>query len=78
VNLDGGKAGLWPGFSVTMHVETRYGNDVNDIDGMFSSPISTWRFIWLAYANSLCALTSESRILGSAFVSGETGGACLD
>jgi porin len=36
VNIDGGKAGLWPGFSVTTHVETRYGNDVNDIDGMFS------------------------------------------
>jgi hypothetical protein len=36
VNIDGGKAGLWPGISVTTHVETRYGNDVNDIDGMFS------------------------------------------
>ena len=35
-NIDGGKAGLWPGFSVTTHVETRYGNDVNDVDGMFS------------------------------------------
>jgi porin len=23
VNFDGGKAGLWPGFSVTTHVETR-------------------------------------------------------
>jgi len=36
VNLDGGKAGLWQGFSITTHVETRYGEDVNDIDGMFS------------------------------------------
>ena len=36
VNLDGGKAGLWQGFSITTHIETRYGNDVNDIDGMFS------------------------------------------
>ena len=36
VSIDGGKAGLWPGFSVTTHVETRHGNDVNDIDGMFS------------------------------------------
>src|SRR6058998_3341825 len=36
VNLDGGKAGLWPGFSITTHIETRYGNDVNEIDGMFS------------------------------------------
>ena len=35
MNIDGGKAGLWPGFSVTTHVGTRYGNDVNDIDGMF-------------------------------------------
>src|SRR5207248_8009053 len=36
VNLDGGKAGLWLGFSITTHIETRYGNDVNEIDGMFS------------------------------------------
>src|SRR6266446_102244 len=36
MNLDGGKAGLWPGFSITTHIETRYGNDVNEIDGMFS------------------------------------------
>src|SRR5438093_10637208 len=36
VNLDGGKADLWPGFSITTHIETRYGNDVNEIDGMFS------------------------------------------
>jgi porin len=36
VNFDGGKAGLWPGFSVTTHIETRYGEDVNGIDGMFS------------------------------------------
>jgi porin len=36
VNLDGGKASLWPGFSVTTHIETRYGNDINAIDGMFS------------------------------------------
>lgn len=36
VNFDGGKAGLWPGFSVTTHIETRYGEDVNGIDGLFS------------------------------------------
>jgi porin len=36
LNLDGGKLGLWPGFSVTAHAETRYGNDINNIDGMFS------------------------------------------
>ena len=36
LNIDGNKAGLWQGFLVTMHAETRYGEDVNDIDGMFS------------------------------------------
>src|SRR5438093_9566376 len=35
VNLDGGKAGLWQGFSITTHIETRYGEDVNEIDGRF-------------------------------------------
>lgn len=35
-NLDGAKAGLWPGFSVTTHIETRYGNDVNNVDSMLS------------------------------------------
>src|SRR5262249_34960122 len=36
LDIDGNKAGLWKGFLVTMHVETRYGEDVNGIDGMFS------------------------------------------
>lgn len=36
LNIDGNKAGLWKGFFVTMHAETRYGQDVNGIDGMFS------------------------------------------
>jgi len=36
LNIDGTKAGLWRGFFVTMHAETRYGEDVNGIDGMFS------------------------------------------
>ncbi|HEY1269756.1 MAG TPA: carbohydrate porin [Candidatus Binatia bacterium] len=36
LNIDGDKAGLWRGFSATMHAETRYGEDVNGIDGMFS------------------------------------------
>ena len=36
LKLDGGKLGLWQGFSITTHAETRYGNDVNTIDGMFS------------------------------------------
>lgn len=36
LNIDGNKAGLWKGFFVTMHAETRYGEDVNGIDGMFS------------------------------------------
>ncbi len=34
--IDGGKLGLWRGLSVTTHLETRYGEDVNDIDGMLS------------------------------------------
>ncbi len=34
--FDGTKAGLLPGFSATAHLETRYGEDVNDTDGMFS------------------------------------------
>src|SRR5436190_23494725 len=34
LNFDGAKAGLWPGLSRTMHVETRYCEDVKDIDGM--------------------------------------------
>lgn len=34
--LDGGKAGLWSGFSAITHVETRYGNDINGADGLFS------------------------------------------
>ena len=36
LKVDGGKLGLWEGFSITTHAETRYGNDVNTIDGMFS------------------------------------------
>src|SRR6266516_3900804 len=36
LNFDGAKAGLWPGLSLTMHVETRYGEDVNDIEGMLA------------------------------------------
>jgi porin len=36
LKVDGGKLGLWQGFSITTHAETRYGNDVNTIDGMFS------------------------------------------
>jgi len=36
LNFDGAKAGLWLGLSLTMHVETRYGEDVNDIEGMLA------------------------------------------
>ncbi len=36
LNIDGDKAGLWDGFTATMHAETRYGTDVNAIDGMYS------------------------------------------
>ena len=36
LNLDGQKAGLWTGFAVTTHAETRYGNDTNANDGLFT------------------------------------------
>ncbi|PWU11246.1 MAG: carbohydrate porin [Verrucomicrobia bacterium] len=36
LRLDGDKLGLWPGLSLITHAETRYGQDVNTIDGMFS------------------------------------------
>lgn len=36
LNLDGQKAGLWEGLFVTMHAETRFGTDVNPIDGLFA------------------------------------------
>jgi len=36
LSFDGAKAGLSPGLSLTMHVETRYGEDVNDIEGMLA------------------------------------------
>ena len=35
-NLDGAKAGLWQGFFVSMHAETRFGNSVNNIDGLLA------------------------------------------
>ncbi|HEY8504260.1 MAG TPA: carbohydrate porin, partial [Gemmataceae bacterium] len=35
-NLDGGKLGLWQGFFVDLHAETRYGEDVNGIDGLLA------------------------------------------
>jgi porin len=36
LSLDIGRLGLWQGFSITTHAETRYGKDVNTVDGMFS------------------------------------------
>src|SRR5206468_254395 len=36
LRFDGGKAGLLPGLSITAHLETRYGEDVNNSDGMLS------------------------------------------
>ena len=36
VNLDGQKSGLWQGFFVNMHAETRYGDAVNDNDGLLT------------------------------------------
>ena len=36
LKYDGTKGNYWDGFSASMHTETRYGEDVNAIDGMFS------------------------------------------
>ena len=36
LKYDGDKSGYWEGFSASMHTETRYGEDVNAIDGMLS------------------------------------------
>ena len=38
VNLDGEKLGLWTGASVTLHVESRYGDTVNSIAGTLLAP----------------------------------------
>lgn len=35
-NIDGGKLGLWKGFFVNLHAETRFGNDVNGVDGLIA------------------------------------------
>jgi porin len=35
-NVDGGKLGLWQGLLVNLHAETRYGTDVNNIDGLLA------------------------------------------
>lgn len=36
MNVDGGKLGLWQGLLVNLHAETRYGTDVNNIDGLLA------------------------------------------
>lgn len=33
VNVDGAKVGLWDGFSINMHAESQFGDDVNPYDG---------------------------------------------
>ena len=35
-NMDGGKLGLWQGIFANLHAETRYGQDVNVIDGLLA------------------------------------------
>ena len=45
--LDGGKLGLWEGSSMTMHVETRYGQDVN-FDAVGLAPVN----VAMLYPNS--------------------------
>lgn len=44
LNVDGEKAGLWKGFFVTMHAETRYGRDVNQFAGTMVPPNTTMLF----------------------------------
>ena len=36
LGMDGGKLGLWQGFFVNVHGETRFGNSVNQIDGLLA------------------------------------------
>ena len=36
LDVDGGKAGLSEGFLISVHAETRYGEDTNAADGMFT------------------------------------------
>ena len=36
LGMDGGKLGLWQGFFVNLHGETRFGNSVNQIDGLLA------------------------------------------
>src|SRR5262245_62126764 len=36
LTFDSNKASWWSGFNLAVHSETRYGTDVNDIDGLFS------------------------------------------
>ncbi len=36
LGIDGGKLGLWQGFFVNLHGETRFGNSVNQIDGLLA------------------------------------------
>lgn len=38
VNVDGEKLGLWSGFSVTLHGESRYGESANSIGGTLMAP----------------------------------------
>ena len=38
LNLDGEKLGLWQGFSVALHGETRYGESVSSVAGTLMSP----------------------------------------
>jgi len=38
LQLDGARAGLWEGFTVNVHGESRYGNDINDASGTLLAP----------------------------------------
>ena len=38
LNMDGEKLGFWPGLSLTLHGETRYGESVNSLAGTLAAP----------------------------------------
>lgn len=43
-HLDGEKLGLWQGFFVDMHAETRFGTDINGVDGLIAPSTLVMQF----------------------------------
>jgi porin len=66
LNIDGDKAGLGDGFLVSMHAETRYGDDVNSSTGMF-----TFANFNMALPKSGETLTSVTKFIASKSLSDE-------